>query len=117
MAYLSPLRLTPGQQQHRRHRSAVCESSLLARLQAISGSAFSSASLVALLAALSLVDGSFCEGFGQPVPILGLDDLILPCVALLLHLTLAERENTWASEGYLPDLSRQWLERARQLTD
>lgn len=45
-----------------------------------------------LLAALDLVDGSFREGPGQPDPMLCLDDLILRCVALLLHPTLGERD-------------------------
>ena len=45
-----------------------------------------------LLAALDLVDSSFRHGPGQPDPMLCLDDLILRCVALLLHPTLAERD-------------------------
>ena len=42
-----------------------------------------------LLAALAMVDGSFRFG-GQPDPMLCLDDLILRCIALLLHPTLME---------------------------
>jgi AraC-like DNA-binding protein len=43
-----------------------------------------------LLAALSMVDGSFRDGGCQPDPMLCLDDLILRCIALLLHPTLTE---------------------------
>lgn len=43
-----------------------------------------------LLAALSLLDGSFRLGQGQPDPMLCLDDLILRCIALLLYPKLVE---------------------------
>lgn len=43
-----------------------------------------------LLAALSMVDGIFRCGAAQPDPMLCLDDLILRCIALLLHPTLTE---------------------------
>jgi AraC-like DNA-binding protein len=43
-----------------------------------------------LLAALSMVDGSFRLGHVHPDPMLCLDDLILRCIALLLHPTLTE---------------------------
>lgn len=52
-----------------------------------------------LLAALTLVDGSFRLGHGHPDPMLCLDDLILRCIALLLHPTLAELDALGEGSG------------------
>jgi AraC-like DNA-binding protein len=59
-----------------------------------------------LLAALSLVDGSFRLGEGQPDPMLCLDDLILRCIALLLHPTLVELDARREGSGVEPNLRR-----------
>jgi AraC-like DNA-binding protein len=87
------------------------QASLISRIQAIAGDVLGAAALGMLLsspftvstteprnhyyyrhllAALSMVDSSFRSGTGQPDPMLCLDDLILRCIALLLHPTLTE---------------------------
>lgn len=59
-----------------------------------------------LLAALSMVDISFRDGGCQPDPMLCLDDLILRCIALLLHPTLLELDAGAAGSGVELSLRR-----------
>jgi AraC-like DNA-binding protein len=59
-----------------------------------------------LLAALSMVDSCFRDGGCQPDPMLCLDDLILRCIALLLHPTLLELDARAAGSGVELSLRR-----------
>lgn len=123
------------------------EDALVQRILAISGGAISAQALVALLAvpfvvktdgarvntryrqllaALSLLDSSYRFAGVEPDPMLRLDDLILRCVALLLHPQLAAleserlrfcRHDLQQSVGELMEWMRANLHRPISLTD
>lgn len=107
------------------------EDALLQRILAISGTAMNAQGLASflavpfvvktdgprvnanyrqLLAALALVDNAFRHGQSQPNPMLRLDDLILRCLALLLHPQLAALDAASSARIQRHDLQRTVVE-------